>query len=268
MTTDISRVLDAVGAGCRTSREVERLTGIPLRQASSYLSKLSDSGAITRGGRRLGQRFCEYVLPCPGGVTQHAATAIVESLSVVEVISVPALLATPRAEGGSWAWTGTHWARDEDVMLAALCSERAPLELSANGLGRSPTSIAWRASDTGLRLPPEWRDAIRQRRPASTPRVTLEYPYITTVNGSHSDLLAVNALVPRGLDPHFRADVCQDIMLAVAEGDVSIGDLSDPRLVQQFVRACRRRNYESSGRALSLDAPMMDGRSWYDVLAA
>ena len=188
---------------------------------------------------------------------------------MIELVSVPALLARPRCMDAAWIWTGTFWSREEDVALLALCNAQAPLERSADGLGRSPTSIAHRASDTGLRLPPEWRSAISKRRPRkeAAPRIALAYPYITDVRGEHAELLAVNALVPHGLPDHMRADVCQEIMLAIWQGKTSVAELqSDRALVGKFIKSIRVLNYEDRGFALSLDAPMADGRSWYDIL--
>lgn len=186
---------------------------------------------------------------------------------MLEAISVPALLASPRY---CWAWTGTHWQRPEIVALKALCEFGAPLEKSADALGRSPTSIAHRARDTGLALPYEWRDAITIRR-SSKPRAPkaapLQYPFIVNVRGEHADLLAVNSLVSRDLPDHIRADVCQEIMLAIWQKQVTLDELRcDRRLVQSFVRGFRKANLEGGGFAMSLDVPMHDGRSWYDVL--
>lgn len=154
-------------------------------------------------------------------------------------------------------------------MLAALCDAKAPVEKSSLGLGRSPTSIAHRASDTGLTLPKEWHDLITRRQAAKprAPRSTLQYPYLLEAKGEHASLLEVNALIPRGLPDHIRADVCQEIMLALWERDTSLEELrADKALVRKFMNRARNDNYELGGYALSLDQPMRDGRSWYDVL--
>lgn len=190
---------------------------------------------------------------------------------MIEAISVPALLSRPRSWAGHYIWTRTWWTRPEVVVLKALCEAKAPLEKSADGLGRTPTSIAHRASDTGLVLPAEWRDAIIKKRPSklrlSDPQ--LQYPYIREVRGEHADLLQVNSLVPRGLPDHVRADVCQEIMLALWMKKITLDELrTDSLAVRSFIKGFRATNYEAGGFALSLDAPMHDGRSWYDVLPA
>lgn len=191
---------------------------------------------------------------------------------MLEVVSVSGLLARSAAQsagfGASWAWTGTWWKRPETVALKALCEAKVSLEKSADALGRTPSSIAWRARDSGLVLPPEWRDAIRTvKKSSGGKRVDLCYPYLIEVRGEHADLLAVNALVPRGLPDHMRADVCQEIMLALWQKEVSLEELqADRALVRKFISGFRKANLEGGGYCLSLDVPMKDGRNWYDVL--
>jgi hypothetical protein len=56
-------------------------------------------------------------------------------------------------------------------------------------------------------------------------------------------------------------------MLAIWEQSVSLAELRSNRLlVQKFIGRVRKANYEMGGYAMSLDMPMQDGRSWYDVL--
>lgn len=188
---------------------------------------------------------------------------------MIEVISVPALLSRPRYWHGAMYDTRSRWARSDNVALKALCEAGAPLTKSGEALGRSETSVAWRASDTGLKLPPEWREAIKPRRVATPKRVDLQYPYIQSVRGEHAQLLAVNALVPRGLPDHMRGDICQEIMLALWQGETTLDELKhDKSAVNRFIREFRKANLEGGGYVLSLDTPMADGRSWYDVLPA
>lgn len=169
--------------------------------------------------------------------------------------------------GAGWYSTRSLWTRPEIVGLTALCEAKAPLEKSADGLGRAPTTLAHRAIALGLSLPKEWRDAVTKKKLASAPRQALAYPFIVNVRGEHDDLLAVNSLVPRGLPDHMRADVCQEIMLALWQKQVSLEELRrDKSLVRKFVSGFRKANLEAGGYVMSLDVPMRDGRSWYDVL--
>lgn len=199
-----------------------------------------------------------------GGDTQ--APAIFEP-QMIEVVSLGSLISRPMYFDGGYHSTRMWWQRPEDIALKALCEDRVPLVTSAGALGRSPTSIAHRARDAGFRLPGEWKDAITKSQPKAVHRPLMQYPYIAKVRGEHADLLAVNALVPHGLPQHLRGDVCQEIMLALWEGQISIEELrSNKSLVSDFIGRARKANYEAGGYALSLDAPMGDGRSWYEVL--
>ena len=183
---------------------------------------------------------------------------------MLEAVSHNTLLSVPRY-GGHWLDSGRNWNRPDLVGLAALCKFSAPIEQSADALGRAPSMLAHRARDMGLKLPPEWRDAITTRKSGGAK--LLSYPYIIEARGEHADLIEVNSLVSQGLPEHMRADVCQEIMLALWEKRFTLSEFkSSPKLVNQFIRSARKLNYEAGGYALSLDAPMRDGRSWYDVL--
>lgn len=187
----------------------------------------------------------------------------------LEVISIPTLLARPRYIGGGFFDQGRQWSRRDDVALAALCDAKSPLDKVAEALGRYPTTIAHRASDSGLSLPPAWRAVIYTRRPLKVRerQSPLQYPYLVETKGEHIDLLTVNALIPRGLPDHVRADVCQEIMLALWEKKVELSELKKaPSLVRSFIKSFNATNHEMNGYAMSLDMPMHDGRSWYDVL--
>lgn len=108
---------------------------------------------------------------------------------------------------------------------------------------------------------------IIERREKSARRVVLGYPYVAVKRDEHTELMMVNSLVPPGLPG--REDVCQEIMLALWEGRITLEQLKANRAnIRPFVRSFTRDNYESGGYAVSLDQPMHDGRSWHDVLAA
>jgi hypothetical protein len=97
-------------------------------------------------------------------------------------------------------------------------------------------------------------------------RPLLSYPYIAVKRDEHADLLAVNALVPAWMPG--REDVCQEIMLALWEKQITLEQLKANRVdLRSFVRSFTKANYEAGGFAISLDQPMYDGRSWHDVLA-
>lgn len=188
----------------------------------------------------------------------------------LEAVSLKTLLSRPAFWGGGWYNTRLHWKRRDSVALLLLCESRTSIEKAAEVLGRSPTSMAHRARDTGLHLPVEWRDLIIKRKPRDeSSRDAMQYPYVKEVRGEHADLLLVNRMVPHGLPSHIRADVCQEIMLALWQREVSIEELrADRKLIGKFISGAKKANLEGGGYALSLDQPMRDGRSWYDVLEA
>lgn len=209
----------------------------------------------------------------------------------IEVVSLPALLDRPRFFNGFYLNSRLHWSRPDNVALKALTAAAADLEKSAAGLGRTPKILCNRARDTGLTLPDEWleclypgrteRRAARQRRKDEKERelarlrrwrepvIHIEYPYIREVRGEHADLLAINALVPAGIPHHLRADVCQELMLAVLEGKTSIANLKDDlALRKRLIRYYSQQNTMVTSYALSLDAPLGDDGSWYDILPA
>lgn len=185
----------------------------------------------------------------------------------IEVVSAPKLLSEPRYVGGAPLDKRTWWKRCDLVALKVCCLENADLEIVSASLGREPRGVADYAWRTGLKIPKEWWGALYKKNRSKGASLNLQYPYITTVRGEHADLLAVNALVPRALEEHIRADVCQEIMVDLLEGKTTIHELqTDKRLIAKYIKAFRLQNTELCGYAISLDRPLADGRSWYDVL--
>ena len=161
---------------------------------------------------------------------------------------------------------GLHWRDAEYTELRTLCDAKADIERTADVLGRGSKSIAWKATEIGPKLPPQWNRLIVPAKIRDV-RIQLAYPYIIKPRDEHADLLAVNTIVPQG--PPCREDICQEIMLALWEKRITLNDLIDNREdVRAFIRSFKKGNYEMGGYAISLDVPMYDGRSWHDVLAA
>lgn len=162
----------------------------------------------------------------------------------------------PCRDGTGMHWnTRTHWKSKDEFNLSVLVDARVPLATAADILGRTPTSIAWRGRDVGHSIPHEWASAIAPRRKkiARDHRSRLSYPFIIKKRDEHADLLAVNALVPYGIPG--REDVCQEIMLAMWEGRITVDQLRSARSnVRAFVRSFQKSNFEASGYARSLDA--------------
>lgn len=168
-----------------------------------------------------------------------------------------------------WFWTGTHWSPADEFKLSVLCEADTDIEAAADAIGRKPTSIAHRARDTGLTLPRQWSKLIMPKRalkPREAATGLMAYPYISKANSSSADLLEINALIPKGMPEHIRADVCQEIMIAILEGRTTLEALRSRKgTVPYFIRRFYKDNYEDSGRALSFSVE--DERS-YDEIAS
>lgn len=141
-------------------------------------------------------------------------------------------------------------------------------EGSVHKAGRSRRSLRMFLLDD-VRRPwqtPEWYE---QRKPIRVPviPVTEFYPYLTAQPTEEHDLImAVDRLVPKGLPNQTRADVCQDMLVAIITGEVSLENLKDavPKYVKQFFK-----NFAPKYGHLSLDYPVRTGddRTLKDLIA-
>lgn len=177
------------------------------------------------------------------------------------------MIARPR---WGWYWTGTHWYPADEFKLSVLCEADADIEAAADAIGRKPTSIAHRARDTGLTLPQQWSKLITPKRilkPREAATGLMAYPYISKATAANADLLAIDALIPKGMPEHIRADVCQEIMIAILEGRTTLEALKSRKgTVAYFIRRFYKDNYEDSGRALSFS--IEDDRSYDEIASA
>lgn len=99
------------------------------------------------------------------------------------------------------------------------------------------------------------------RRPAKKKREPMAeyYPFITKApTEDHDLLLAVDALVPKSLLNEVRADVCQDMLVAILSGEATLENIKDApkKYVSQFFRQS-----PSKYNHLSLDTPMYRGEN-------
>lgn len=99
-----------------------------------------------------------------------------------------------------------------------------------------------------------WRKARRTATIASNePAPPSFWPFLTAEpTDEHTLLLAVDGAVPKTLPEHIRQDVCQDLVVAVLSGDVSIGNLQDatPKYIKQVFK-----QFPIKYGPLSLDMP-------------
>lgn len=126
----------------------------------------------------------------------------------------------------------------------------------------TPCSVTALSSALGITYRAAWqlrnrlaehRTAWKQRIRHSAGAVMLSYPYIMKSRAEYADLLAVNKLVPRALDPDMRADICQEMMLALLDGRTTLDELvANRNNTRFFVKKFFKDNFEGSGRTLSL----------------
>lgn len=131
------------------------------------------------------------------------------------------------------------------------------------------SSHAWWRNYQPRRLSPE--EAARRAAERLRPRATeLMWPYVahdpkkTDVGGT--DIVAlVNSIVSKNIPEENRADICQDLILAVLEGKYSVDDIRDnPKKYISAVRDTSPWKYEW----VSMDAPLFgDGRALHEVIA-
>lgn len=117
----------------------------------------------------------------------------------------------------------TEWLSPEKRALCLLVGADADIARASIILGRSASALAWKAKHIGLKLPESWREKIAYG--PSPKRLDLAFPYISKARPEHSDLLRVNDIVPKSFPEWQRADICQSIMLALFEGQVTLGEL-------------------------------------------
>ena len=76
-------------------------------------------------------------------------------------------------------------------------------------------------------------------------------------------LCLVNEAISKRIPEDLRADICQEIILGVLEGEITIEDVAKQanKYVSKF---WQKTGWDKS--LLSMDQPMFDGRSWHDVV--
>jgi hypothetical protein len=115
-----------------------------------------------------------------------------------------------------------------------------------------------------------WRLTPEHLRPhkVAKPKLPEFYPYITEApTDEHALLLAVDAIVPKGLPNSVRCDVCQDMIVAVLSGRATVGNLKDG--VGKYLREFWKMFPDRYGH-ISLDAavPGTTDMAWSDKLNA
>lgn len=106
-----------------------------------------------------------------------------------------------------------------------------------------------------IELPSKPRKEKAEKRPRdAAPTGSLFYPYLIYEPNKENDLLfAVNNAVPKSVPEQLRADICQDLIVAVLSGEMDRSELEDQASV--YIKKVMKMFPMKYG-PLSLDAPM------------
>lgn len=168
------------------------------------------------------------------------------------------MLERPAYPNRGWYSTRTWWQPAGTFKLNILCEADSDVEQSADALGRQPSTLVHKAREQGFIIPQQWARLVAPKRTAKPRAIKkpplLSYPYIQAPSAANADLREVNALIPKGIPDHMRADMCQEIMLAIFEGRTSLEALGSRKgSAQYFIKKFYRDNYEDSGLAISFN---------------
>lgn len=166
-----------------------------------------------------------------------------------------------------------HWTDAEKARLVTLLGAGHSPAVVEAALGRPISTIRDKMSTEHIRLPKGWRAVRPRKEKIYVPKIRaakyqpMAFPYIAKSLGSEHDMiLAVNALIPKSLPEHIRADICQDALMAIYEGSVTLEELqSDKRSASFFIRKYYRENVDRN--TVSLSGHDDDNRS-YDERAS
>lgn len=154
---------------------------------------------------------------------------------------------------------GLHWKEEDIKKLYYLCSTNSSITKCADILGRNEAAIAKKACQLNLPIPISFWDYIPKKKPQKKEkgaprdrRSVLNYPFLIKVDPTkNSDLIEVNNLVSKVLDPDMRADICQEILLDVHQGKINIETLKKmPDIIKQYKSRWRKANLENGGYGL------------------
>lgn len=202
-------------------------------------------------------------------VRQESATQPIKVADYLSLRASDILQLSARYRGGLLWDQRRNWPAEDIAALIALCERGTNPDRISPILAREPNAIVWKAHGLGLSLSAAWRSFIYKRRkltPRAVAEPLLQYPYIVgKAKNDSAFLLAVNAVVPHGLPGDLRNDVCQDMVLAILEGDLSPDDIAAE--MPKYLKGARKR-YSMPWGTVNIDAPLWDdGRPLAEVIS-
>lgn len=177
-----------------------------------------------------------------------------------------------KAEELRWFWTGIY---HNDELMRQVYGLRQYIidvcEASAFRAGKSrrPYGLFFGTGGSMRHYNHPWRtpEWYAARQPKKIPHIPVSefYPFISgSPTEDHDLLLAVDALVPKGLNNATRADICQDMLVAILSGETTLENLADsrPKYMKQFFK-----QFPGKYGHLSLDAPIDFGDGTFRTIA-
>lgn len=163
----------------------------------------------------------------------------------------------------------SRWKPEEESAMRTLMEANATAEQVASILHRPVTKVVNRALERGLKPPKEWRMLLPYYKGPVVPFVPLmQFPYIKTARPENADLLRVNKLVPHAFGEDMRADIIQEVMLALFEGTVTMDDLERNRDKLSFFIKKFRKDQRPWQEMTGLGGGGDEKRSYEDIAAA
>lgn len=178
------------------------------------------------------------------------------------------ILAQPRYANGGLYNNNLTWMDSDIARLKILCDAEADLDRAEIAMGRPKKALAWRARDIGLSLPTAWGRLVRSpyKPKLREPTIVLQYPYIVKSRPRDEDLLRANALVPKSFNPDMRADICQNVMLALFEGTVTLDELEKNKDRMRYFVAKFYKDQRPFQEVTGIGSED-DERAYYDIAA-
>jgi hypothetical protein len=147
---------------------------------------------------------------------------------------------------------------------------------AATIIGRPPSTLAHKARELGLTLPRDWYELIAPEyapklKGIQADEMSSQYPYVSIKSDERDDLLAVNEFVPKNYPEWMRADICQEILMEIYEGKLSLetlGGSTGSQLIRKFIARWRKQNTENGGYNVIYGGDLDDDRTFDELAGA
>lgn len=247
--------------------EQAALRGTPIRQAAKELGVAQNTVGKYLDDVRARSSFDETIKAAAAGRLLYKDLVKRKPMAGVYPVEETAadILARPRFRDGMLLNNRTHWSAEDHQRATILAAAGADMAKAEIALGRPIKTIAWRMRDSGIKIPREWSKLITK---AYVPRERvlplMQFPYIAKARPEHADLLRVNELVPRAFNEDMRADIAQEVMLALFEGTVTMAELEKNRSSLTFFIKKFRKMQQPYQEMTGIGGPD-DERSYEDI---